>query len=98
MACGENKYKKASGIFTISNKLGLHARAASKFVRMANKFKSDIYVSKNDYEVNGKSIMGVLTLAATKGTSITIRAEGDDAEDAVAELGDLIDNKFGEEE
>ena len=84
-------------IFTISNKLGLHARAASHFVQLASKFECDIFVTKNDQEVNGKSIMGILILAAPKGAEISIKAVGSDATDAVAALGELIDNRFGEE-
>ncbi len=83
--------------FTIRNKLGLHARAASLFVQLANKFSSDILVQKNDQEVNGKSIMGILILAATQGSKITVRADGEDAKAAMEALGGLIDNGFGEE-
>ncbi len=84
-------------IFTISNKLGLHARAASHFVQLASKFESEILVSKNGQEVNGKSIMGILILAAPKGAEISVSAVGPDASEAVAALGELIDNRFGEE-
>lgn len=83
--------------FTIKNKLGLHARAASLFVQLANKFSSDILVLKNDQEVNGKSIMGILILAAARGTSITVRVSGDDADRAIEALGELIDAGFGED-
>ncbi len=83
--------------YTIKNKLGLHARAASQFVQLANKFTSEVFVSKGEQEVNGKSIMGILILAASKGTEVGIRAEGPDAGVAVASLGELIDNGFGEE-
>ncbi len=62
--------------FIIRNKLGFHARAASQFVRIASSFNSDIFVQKNSQEVNGKSIMGILILAAAKGTEITVKAEG----------------------
>ena len=84
-------------IFTISNKLGLHARAASHFVQVASKFESEVFVSKNDQEVNGKSIMGILILAAPKGAEISIKAVGPDAAQAVVALGELIDNRFGED-
>jgi phosphocarrier protein len=84
-------------IFTISNKLGLHARAASHFVQVASRFESEIFVTKNEQEVNGKSIMGILILAAPKGAEISIKAVGSDAMAAVAALGELIDNRFGEE-
>ncbi len=83
--------------FTISNKLGLHARAASHFVQVASKFESEIFVSKNEQEVNGKSIMGILILAAPKGAEILVKAVGPDASQAVVALGELIDNRFGEE-
>jgi len=82
---------------TIVNKLGLHARAASQFVQLAGKFKSDVFISKGDQEVNGKSIMGILILAAAKGTQIRIRAEGEDAADALAALAELVENGFGED-
>lgn len=83
--------------FTIKNKLGLHARAASQFVQIANNFDSEIFVAKNEQEVNGKSIMGILILAAAQGTMITVKAAGPDADGAVAALGELIDQGFGED-
>jgi phosphocarrier protein HPr len=83
--------------FDILNRLGLHARAAAQLVRLANGFVSEIRVGKNGMEVNGKSIMGVLMLAAPKDTKILIRAIGPDAEEAVAAIGELIARKFGEE-
>ena len=83
--------------FDILNRLGLHARAAAQLVRLANGFASEIHVVKDGMEVNGKSIMGVLMLAAPKDTKILIRAIGLDAEEAVAAIGELIERKFGEE-
>ena len=83
--------------FDILNRLGLHARAAAQLVRMANGFSSEIHVVKDGMEVNGKSIMGVLMLAAPKDTKILIRAIGLDAEEAVTAIGELIARKFGEE-
>ena len=80
----------------IVNELGMHARAATKFVQTANKFKSEIAVEKDGQTVNGKSIMGVLTLAAAKGTEICVSCEGEDAEDAMAALAKLIEAGFGE--
>ena len=74
----------------VKNKTGLHARPAAVFVQIANKFGSDITIIKDDQEVNGKSIMGILMLAAEKGASITIVAEGDDAEEAVEELSQIL--------
>jgi phosphocarrier protein len=82
--------------FTIKNRLGLHARAASLFVQLANRFASDIFVQKNEQEVNGKSIMGILILAAAQGAEITVRAVGSDAESAVQSIGELIEGRFGE--
>jgi phosphocarrier protein len=83
--------------FDILNRLGLHARAAAQMVRLANGFASDIRVAKDGMEVNGKSIMGVLMLAAPKDTKILIHAIGPDAEEAMAAIGELIAAKFGEE-
>jgi len=83
--------------FDIQNRLGLHARAAAQLVRLANGFASEIRVEKDGMEVNGKSIMGVLMLAAPKDAKILIRASGEDAEAAVAAIGELIARKFGEE-
>lgn len=88
---------EASNTFTITNELGLHARAAATFVKIANRFRSMIYVSKDSLRVNGKSIMGVLMLAAAKGSKITIETKGPDANDAVSALGKLIEDKFGED-
>ncbi len=81
----------------IKNKLGLHARAAALLVKTANQFDSEVSIEKDGMEVNGKSIMGLLMLAATKGTKITLKAEGKDAVQAIQTLGRLIENKFNEE-
>lgn len=83
--------------FDIQNRLGLHARAAAQLVRLANQFSSEIRLVKDGVEVNGKSIMGVLMLAAPKDTRILVRASGADAEEALAAIGALISRKFGEE-
>jgi len=83
--------------FQIINKLGLHARAAVLFIKAANAFQAKITVAKDGVEVNGKSIMGILMLGATQGSTITVAANGPDAKKAVAELGKLIASKFGEE-
>ncbi len=80
----------------IQNELGLHARAATKLVQLASKYPCELTVSKDGHEVNGKSIMGVLMLVASKGTTVTLRAKGDRAADAVAAIAALIDDKFGE--
>ena len=81
---------------TIVNPLGLHARPAAQFVRLASSFASDILVSKDGLDVNGKSIMGVMMLAAECGSAIRIRASGDDAERALEALCTLIADGFGE--
>jgi phosphocarrier protein len=81
---------------TISNRFGLHARPAAEFVKLANQFRSDVYVRKEDLEVNGKSIMGIMMLAAEHGCAITIRADGDDANAAVDGLVALVEGGFGE--
>ncbi|HEC59692.1 hypothetical protein LCGC14_0764760 [marine sediment metagenome] len=84
--------------FTIINNLGLHARAAAKFVTTASQFNADIQVSRNSRSVNGKSIMGVMMLAAAKGTEIQVTAEGEDAEQALQAIDMLINTYFGEGE
>jgi phosphocarrier protein len=81
----------------IKNQLGLHARACALFVKAAARFHSTIVVSRDDLEVNGKSIMGVMMLAAEEGSTIRVRAEGDDEAAAVAALTELVDGKFGGE-
>ena len=80
----------------ITNKLGLHARAAAKLVHTASEFESEIFVGTEHEEVNAKSILGILTLAATKGTPLTVRAEGTDEKEAVRAIADLFADKFGE--
>jgi phosphocarrier protein HPr len=82
----------------IINKLGLHARAAAKFVTTASKFSSSIQLAKNGQQVNGKSIMGVMMLAAGQGTSLTLIAEGEDEEEAAEALNALVNERFGEDE
>jgi len=82
----------------IRNKLGLHARAAAKLVHTAAKFKSDIKVRKGEEEVDGKSILGILLLAAGRGSVVTVRASGDDESEAMSAVQELIDRKFDEVE
>jgi phosphocarrier protein HPr len=84
--------------FTIKNKLGLHARAANMVVQTASNFACSITVTKDGIEANAKSIMGLLLLAAGKGSKIVVRAKGKDADAAVRQLGKLIEGKFGEKE
>ncbi|HKI63894.1 MAG TPA: HPr family phosphocarrier protein [Burkholderiales bacterium] len=83
---------------TITNKLGLHARASAKLTQLASGFQSEIHLTRNGRRVNAKSIMGVMMLAAGKGSSISVEAEGEDAEAALAAIGALIADKFGEGE
>ena len=80
----------------VRNKLGMHARAAVKFVQTANTFKSEVKVVKDDQEANGKSIMGLLTLVAAHGVTMTVVCDGDDAAAAVTALADLVGTGFGE--
>jgi phosphocarrier protein HPr len=80
----------------IVNRNGLHARPAAEIVKLAAKFESEITVVKDDLDVNGKSIMGVMMLAAEHGSTITFRAEGPDADQALDALATLVRNKFGE--
>ena len=79
----------------IVNKHGLHARPAAEIVKAASRFKSDITISRDDLEVNGKSIMGVMMLAAEYGASIILRATGPDADDALEALASLVASRFG---
>ena len=81
----------------ILNKHGLHARPAAEFVKLANRYKAEVWVAKEELEVSGKSIMGVMMLAAEHGSKIRIRAAGDDSEEAVDALSALVVSKFGEE-
>jgi len=81
----------------IRNQLGLHARACALFVKTSSKFKSEVLVARDDLEVNGKSIMGVMMLAAEEGATIVVKADGPDADDALAAIRELVDGKFGGE-
>ena len=81
---------------TIANRNGLHARPAAEIVKVAAKFKSDILLVRDDLEVNGKSIMGVMMLAAEFGSSLLLRADGPDETEAVGAIAQLIESKFGE--
>jgi phosphocarrier protein len=89
---------QARGTFEVRNKLGLHARAATKLVQLASRFPCEILLSRAGQSANAKSVMGVLLLCGSKGTQLEIEATGADAEQAVTEIGDLISNRFGEEE
>jgi len=81
---------------TVVNELGMHARAAARFVHLATRFRARIRVSRHGREIDGKSIMGLLLLAAARGSRVTIAADGADEHDAVAALAALIENGFGE--
>lgn len=81
----------------VKNKLGFHARAAALFVQLANRFDAEVVVCKDSLEANGKSIMGLLTLAASKGTEVCIKTEGKESEKALAELSDLVNRGFDED-
>jgi phosphocarrier protein HPr len=82
----------------IVNKLGLHARASTKLTQVASKFGSQVWIERNNRRVNAKSIMGVMMLAASKGSKVTLEASGNDELEAVAALASLINDKFGEDE
>ena len=83
---------------TIVNKLGLHARASAKLSQVASSFKSEVWLSRNGRRVNAKSIMGVMMLAAGKGSAVTVEAEGEDADAALAAVRALVADRFGEGE
>lgn len=90
--------QKISKKLTIINKLGLHARASAKFVNVANRFNCEIEVTRANKQVNGKSIMGIMMLAASQGTEIEVRANGDNAEAAINAIEALVNDRFGEGE
>jgi phosphocarrier protein len=94
---GVDSVNKASKELTIVNKLGLHARPAAMFVKTASRFKCDIWVEKDGEQVNGKSIMGLMMLAAGQGSKILVTAEGTDATKALGEIESIIEGKFHEE-
>ncbi len=81
----------------IVNKLGIHARPAAMIVKLANQFKSEIFIEKDNERINGKSIMGIMMLAAAKGSKIKVYAQGEDAETVLIEFEKLFESKFGEE-
>jgi phosphocarrier protein len=82
----------------IRNKLGLHARAAVKFVNLANRYSSSVKIIKDDTEIDGKSILGILTLAAVQGSTVALQVAGKDEEEAMKALTALVKDKFGEKE
>jgi phosphocarrier protein len=82
--------------FEIVNRLGMHARAATKLVQTASRFRSDVQIEKDGHVANAKSVMGVLLLCGHQGSKITVSARGEDANDAVSAIGELIADRFGE--
>jgi len=88
----------AKATFQVSNKLGLHARAATKLVQLASRFPCDILITHQGQSANAKSVMGVLLLCGSKGTLLGVEAKGESAAEAVRQIGELIDGRFGEEE
>jgi phosphocarrier protein len=93
---GEDHGRKQAREVRIPNELGLHARPAAAFVKLSSGFTCEVYIAKGDLEVNGKSIMGVMMLAAECGSTVRIRAEGPDAAEAVDALAALVERGFGE--
>ena len=91
------KDKELTKDLVVSNKLGVHARPAAMFVKVANRFECDIYVEKDGETVNGKSIMGLMMLAAGPGSRLRVRASGDDAAQAIGEIEALLKRKFDED-
>jgi len=89
--------QKAEKEITIVNRLGMHARPAALFVKVASRFRAEVWVKKDNDEVNGKSIMGLMMLAAGQGSKLQIRCEGPDAERALEEVEQLIKRKFNED-
>ncbi len=89
--------EKVEKELTIVNRLGLHARPSAMFVRVASRFRCEIWVAKDDEEINGKSIMGLMMLAAGQGSKLRVRAEGPDANEAIREIEELIASRFNEE-
>ena len=96
-SAGAARGQKIEKEITIINRLGLHARPAAMFVRIASRYRSEIWVEKEGEQINGKSIMGLMMLAAGQGSKLMIRCEGPDADRAMEELEDLINRRFNED-
>ena len=96
-SAGGARGQKIEKEITIINRLGLHARPAAMFVRIASRYRSEIWVEKEGEQINGKSIMGLMMLAAGQGSKLMIRCEGPDADKAMDELEDLINRRFNED-
>jgi phosphocarrier protein HPr len=93
----ESSQQKSSKELTIMNRLGMHARPSAQFVKACSKFRCDVWVEKDGEQVNGKSIMGLMMLAAGLGSKLTVTCEGQDADRALAEIEALIERRFDEE-
>lgn len=93
----QDDVQRCSAEVTIGNRNGLHARPAAMFVKISSRYRAEVWVEKDGERVNGKSIMGLMMLAAGKGSKLTIHAEGADAEKAVSEITNLVETQFGEE-
>jgi phosphocarrier protein HPr len=91
-----NPQEKVTKVFTIQNRLGLHARPSAQFVKLCSRFRCDVWVEKDGEQVNGKSIMGLMMLAAGLGSKLTVICEGPDADKAISEIEALINRKFDE--
>ena len=91
-----NPQEKVTKVFTIQNRLGLHARPSAQFVKLCSRFRCDVWVEKDGEQVNGKSIMGLMMLAAGLGSKLTVICEGADADKAISEIEELINRKFDE--
>ena len=96
MSTGGNNVSRVSRDVVVQNKLGLHARPGSMFVKLATRFECEIFVEKEGEEVNWKSIMGLMTLAAGQGTTLVVEAQGDEAEKAADAIQTLVESKFNE--
>jgi phosphocarrier protein HPr len=96
-SAGAARGQKIEKEITIINRLGLHARPAAMFVRIASRYRSEIWVEKEGEQINGKSIMGLMMLAAGQGSKLLIRCEGPDADKAMVEIEELIQRKFNED-
>lgn len=96
-SAGAGQEQKIEKEITIINRLGLHARPAAMFVRIATRYRSEIWVEKEGEQINGKSIMGLMMLAAGQGSKLMIRCEGPDADRAMQEIEDLINRRFNED-
>ncbi len=93
----QTKPQKIKKTLTIQNQLGLHARAAAELVKVTSEFRSEVILNKNGLQVNGKSIMGIMMLAASKGTKVVVSIEGPDAEECMEAVEKIFNDKFGED-